>query len=156
MYSTATFSKRRRYRYTLWRIWGNRLHLSYVVFIGLNPSTATETKNDPTVSRCIKYTADWGYSGLCMLNIFAFRATDPKVMKAAKFPIGAKNDEYLIKTCKGAEIVVAAWGNHGSFMDRGNKVKKMLPDLHYLRLTKQGNPWHPLYLPKDLKPIRWE
>jgi len=123
------------------------------MFIGLNPSTADENNDDPTVRRCIRYAFDWGYGGLCMANIFAFRATDPVEMKRAADPIGPENDKYLIELSEGAGIVVIAWGNHGSFHDRGNQVLKLLDDFFYLGLTKSKQPKHPLYLRKDLKPI---
>jgi hypothetical protein len=147
------FSPDRRHRYTLWREWigGN----GYAMFVGLNPSTADEVQDDPTIRRCIAYAKRWGYAGYCMTNIFAFRATDPRVMFAAPDPIGAENDHYLVECAKGAGIVVAAWGAHGAYMNRGAAVAQLLPDLHYLRLTKGGFPGHPLYLPSRLVPTPW-
>lgn len=156
MQKTALFSPNRTYRYTLWRHWGGLWATGYAMFIGLNPSTATETEDDPTVRRCIGYARDWGFAGLCMTNIFAFRATDPAVMKAHPEPIGPENDRYLAEMAREADIVVAAWGTEGSHLDRGEAVKRMIPDLHYLGLTKDGHPKHPLYLRKDLKPIIME
>ena len=82
---TATFSECRKYRYTLWRRWDGLFASGYAMFIGLNPSTADETNDDPTIRRCIGYARDWGYGGLCMTNLFAFRATLPKNMKAVDF-----------------------------------------------------------------------
>lgn len=125
------------------------------MFIGLNPSTADEVINDPTIRRCIGYTKDWGYSNLCMMNLFAFRETLPILLKKAENPVGPDNDDALLTMAEKAEVVVAAWGNHGSYMGRDEEVKTMLSQLHYLRLTKEGFPNHPLYLPKELKPIPW-
>ena len=145
MNRTTTFSPCRQYRYTLWREWGlfKSTKLDYVMFIGLNPSTADETLNDPTIRRCIGYAKSWGYRSLCMTNLFAFRATDPKVMKQQDDPVGPDNNKHLLKCAKGAGVIVAAWGLHGAFMDRGQQVRALLPQLHCLRLTKGKHPEHP-------------
>lgn len=153
MKKSAMFSPCRNYRYTLWRWWDTLFQHGYVMFVGLNPSTADEVNDDNTVRRCIGYAKAWGYSGLCMMNLFAFRARFPKDMKAVKSPVGPDNDRLLIDLSKDAKIVVAAWGNDGSYMERGERVKTIIPRLHCLRLTKSGHPWHPLYLPKNLEPV---
>ena len=88
-----------------------------------------------------------------MGNIFGFRATDPKVMKAAKDPIGPENNAWLLKLHDEADLTVAAWGNHGDFLNRGKEVVELIPDLKCLKITDKGFPSHPLYLPKSLKPI---
>ena len=125
------------------------------MFIGLNPSTADETNDDPTIRRCVNFAKSWGYGALCMTNLFAFRATKPEVMKQQKDPIGEKNNHYIKKFARGAGVVIAAWGVHGSFWARDHEVKLMLPRLHHLGLTKHGDPRHPLYLKKDLSPVIW-
>ena len=84
------------------------------MFVGLNPSTADEVSDDPTVRRCISYAKAWGYAGLCMTNIFAFRATDPKDMKAVHDPVGMDNDMHLLRVSRHAGVVIAAWGAHGA------------------------------------------
>jgi len=152
-YNTCDFSPCRKYRYTLWRWWNKSK--PYASFICLNPSTADEISDDNTVRRCINYSKDWGYGGFLMLNIFAFRATDPKVMKAQEDPIGPDNDMWIKKLAKDAGVVVAAWGSHGAYMDRGEHVKNMIPGLKCLKRTKSGQPQHPLYLKKDLRPIAY-
>lgn len=149
----AVFSSCRTYRYALWRWWDHSR--PYAMFIGLNPSTADEINNDPTVSRCIGYARRWGYGGLCMTNIFAYRATDPAVMKAHPAPVGEENDRYLADLAARAGVVVAAWGTHGVHMGRGDQVRRMLPALHCLKVTQGGFPNHPLYLRKDLRPVPW-
>lgn len=156
--NTAEFSPCRQYRYSLWRdlCLLQPVLPGYVLFIGLNPSTADETLNDPTIRRCIGFTESWGYGKLCMANLFAFRATDPRDMKATADPIGALNDSYLVDLANNANLIVAAWGAHGSFMNRADTVKSMINNLHYLRLTKGGFPEHPLYLPKALTPQKWQ
>jgi hypothetical protein len=122
------------------------------MFVGLNPSTADETNNDPTVRRCIDYAQRWGYGALCMTNIFAFRATDPKDMMKAEDPTGPDNDFWLQSYADDAGIVVAAWGKDGSYKKRGQKVIDMIQNLHYLKKNKDGTPAHPLYLKKSLEP----
>jgi hypothetical protein len=154
---SALFSNDRIYRYTLWRRWNEGALPGYVMFIGLNPSTADEIIEDPTVRRCIGYTRDWGYSHFCMTNIFAFRATLPSVMKVQKDPVGSENDFHLQAVAKNADKIITTWGTHGKYMDRGRQVLELINnDLHkvfHLGLTKDGNPKHPLYLRRDIKPI---
>lgn len=156
--SKATFSPCRRYRYTLWRSWAGLFGggKGYAMFVGLNPSTADETLDDPTIRRCIAFARSWGYDGLCMANLFAFRATDPADMLAQADPVGEENDRYLQECAAGAGIVIAAWGCHGTHRGRDRQVRAMLTKLHYLRLTAAGHPGHPLYLPGDLRTVLWE
>lgn len=157
MESSAQFSPCRRYRYSLWRTWHGLLPNAkgYAMFVGLNPSTADETNDDPTIRRCIAFAQSWGYEGLCVTNLFAFRATRPDDMKAADDPVGPENDKTLCDLAKSAGVVVAAWGVHGTHAGRADEIRAMLPRLHYLRLTRDGHPGHPLYLPKSLTPIPW-
>lgn len=140
------------YRYSLWRQWapGPR-----VMFIGLNPSTADATLDDPTIRRCIGFARAWGYSGLMMTNLFAWRDTEPRNMMAVTDPVGPDNDRVLRLGYERAALTVAAWGAHGTHDGRDKVIRAMLPDLHYLRLTKHGHPGHPLYLPAALQPVKW-
>ncbi len=154
----ASFSDCLRYRWTLWRSWGVG---KLVNFVMLNPSTANATDNDPTVERCERRAVEWGYGGLIVTNLFAFRATDPRDMRAQADPVGTENDAAIIESACQSEIVVCAWGNHGSFTERSLQVKTFLrrrfPNkLHVLRISKTGEPAHPLYLPYNLKPQVWE
>ena len=151
LYTDAVFSKNRIYRYALWRVWDNSK--PKVLFIGLNPSTADEIQDDPTIRRCIRYSKDWGYGGYIMGNIFAYRSTDPKKLLDIDDPIGPKNDYWLKKLSKEASLTIGAWGNHGKILDRGNQINNMLETLHCLKITKEGFPSHPLYLSSKLKPI---
>ena len=150
--SGAHMSDCRRYRYVLWRRWADGPH---AMFIGLNPSTADETLDDPTIRRCIAFARDWGYGALCMTNLFAYRATRPADMLAQDDPVGSDNDGYLRRLAAEAGVVIAAWGTHGAHGGRHKAVRAMLPTLHYLRLTKDGHPGHPLYLPAVLRPVAW-
>lgn len=122
------------------------------MFIGLNPSTADETTDDPTIRRCVKYARNWGWSGICMTNLFAFRATRPESMKDAEDPIGADNDRTLMEIAGCAGVIIAAWGNNGAYLGRDEEVRKMIPRLYCLKMTNKGYPTHPLYLPRGLKP----
>jgi len=153
MHEQTTFSPCRTYRYTLWRRWaeGN----GYAMFVCLNPSTADETEDDPTLRRCMGYASAWGLAAVCMTNLFAYRATKPKDMKSAADPIGPDNDRYLRAIAKDAGVVIAAWGTHGAYRGRAHDARTLLHNLHYLRLTKNGHPAHPLYLPAALTPTLW-
>jgi hypothetical protein len=91
--SSAVFSTCRRYRYVLRRIWDRSTPPA--MFVGLNPSTADEVKDDPTVRRCIGYAKRWGFGGLIMTNIFAFRSTDPNALVELDDPVGPRNDAWL-------------------------------------------------------------
>ncbi len=144
------FSPCRTYRYSLWREWAP--DSGVVMFIGLNPSTADEIQDDPTIRRCIGFARAWGYGALCMGNLFAFRATDPAEMLDADDPVGPENDRMLVTLASQASLVVAAWGNDGSHRGRSTAVRRLIPELNYLKRNLSGQPAHPLYLPGNLKP----
>lgn len=158
------FSPCRRYRYTLWREWTLPLHLSdpsrYAVFIGLNPSTADETNNDPTIRRCIDFANRWGYGALCVVNLFAWRDTKPTNMKKADDPVGPLNDFHLFQVVRDSGITVAAWGTHGTHLGRAAKVRSLFREagfpIHRLRLNDDGSPEHPLYIPAETEPELFE
>lgn len=157
MHKTAHFSPCRTYRYELRRIWGPGCQLLAV--IGLNPSTADETQDDPTIRRCIRYAKDWGLDGLVMLNLFAFRSTDPKALPKQGDAVGPLNDSCLKSVPVGERgIVLCAWGANKFAETRSQEVLKLLEDqdLHVLGLTKAGAPRHPLYMKADLKPTLWK
>ena len=151
------FSPDRIYRYTLWRQWnegwGKDMPPAFVLFVGLNPSTADETQDDPTIRRCIDFANRWGYISMCMVNLFAYRATDPKQMMSYPFPIGIDNDGW-IKTCaEQAGVVVAAWGNHGGHMKRDSQIPG--EQMMCLGITKKGFPKHPLYVAAQTRLINF-
>jgi hypothetical protein len=150
----ALFSRDRRYRYRLWRRWDRSLPL--VAFCMLNPSTADERSDDPTIRRCIGFARDWGYGGVEIVNLFALRATDPRELRRAGDPIGRRNDAYLIEAAQRAAAVVIAWGIHGALRSRGAAGLALLsPRARLLALgwTRVGEPRHPLYLRRDVRPI---
>lgn len=150
--SDATFSACRTYRYSLWRQWGEE-GKHYVMFICLNPSTADEVNNDGTVERCMAFARFWGYDAMCMVNLFAYCTTDPYYLLRASEPVGQDNDKTIKRWAADAKLVVAAWGTKGTHQGRDAQVKALVPHLHCLRLTKDGHPSHPLYLPSNLKPV---
>lgn len=151
----AIFSPDRTYRYMLWRQWDDEL--PKCTFIGLNPSTADENFDDPTIRRCIRFAKDWGYGRMQMLNLFAYRATDPLVMRLAEDPVGPQNDRWLVEACERSALVVAAWGMHGLYRGRQDHVDGLLEafPVQCLGKTKSGCPRHPLYLRATTQPERW-
>lgn len=149
MERSATFSPDRRYRYVLQRTWDRNKELC--AFICLNPSTADENIDDPTVKKCMKYCMRWGYGTFYMLNLFAFRATNPKEMLSQDDPIGPENDKAIHIVAIHAHLVVVAWGVHGAHRQRDEQVLDMLKDrdVACLRTTKDVMPKHPLYCRDD-------
>lgn len=155
--SSAVFSANGNYRYVLTREWDDQK--DKLVVIGLNPSTADAERNDPTITRCIRRAIALGCGGLVMLNLFAYRATDPMVMKSVSDPIGAGNDAALREFSVRRPIVLGAWGNDGLFRERSEQVTQLLlgvgVSLHALAITKQGQPQHPLYVSYTTAPMLW-
>lgn len=168
----TVFSSCRAYRFTLWRTFqqellpqpvitgGNIAKDGYVQFIGLNPSTADEKINDPTIRRCIDFSKRWGYGEFCMTNIFPFRATDPNKMMAHEEPaeMRIENAKWVERIAKDAALVICAWGGHGKHHGRGEKFlrhfqKVMQIKIHHLGLNTDGSPKHPLYLKSTTVPI---
>lgn len=147
----ALFSDCDTYRYRLWRLWDTELPTMNV--IGLNPSTADATNDDPTIRRCIGFARAWGYGGLVMTNLFAFRATDPREMKRAADPVGPDNNRHLVDVARAAGMVIAAWGTHGTHVGRAQAVSALIDvPVYCLGRTKGAAPKHPLYLSKATQP----
>lgn len=157
MTTGARFSPCMRYRYRLWREW--EPSLPTICFVMLNPSTADEVANDPTVERCQRRARECGYGRLEVVNIFALRSTDPDALKVELDPVGPENDDHIIDAASRSDVVVCAWGNHGRWLSRGSAVAGLLSahgiDLHHLGITGGGHPRHPLYVPYSVKPMPW-
>jgi hypothetical protein len=122
----------------------------------LNPSTADECSDDPTIRRCIGFARTWGYGGLEVVNLFALRATDPRALRVSRDPIGGSNDAYLRDAAARAAVMVIAWGAHGVFRSRSAAALELLSPLARLLAlgwTIAGEPRHPLYLRRDVTPI---
>ncbi len=150
--SGAVFSEGRVYRYALWRCWNRERPL---VVIGLNPSTADEVRDDPTIRRCKDFAIRERCGGIVILNLFAVRATLPGDMEAHPEPVGPDNDEALAFYGGLGKLVVAAWGVHGVHRGRSAEVARLLSPLHCFGRTNDGDPRHPLYLPRDAPISPW-
>lgn len=149
------------YRYSLHREWREASERPWwVTFIMLNPSTADANVDDPTIRRCIGFAKAWRATGLVVLNLYAYRATQPADLWKCPDPVGPRNDQYLIDGLTAAARydfpVIAAWGAHAR-MERVARVLEMpgADRLTALRETKSGAPGHPLYLPASAFPARW-
>ena len=155
--SQAVYSPCECYRYLLTRTWDP--DAGRVLFVMLNPSTATEVQNDPTVERCERRARALGYGAFRVTNIFAFRATDPKVMRAAPDPIGPANDAAIADSAAWADRIICAWGTHGAHLGRGAAVEALLrgtgQPLFHLGLSQAGHPKHPLYITYSQAPVAW-
>jgi len=134
----------------------NMLGSGTCCFIGLNPSTADDQRDDPTIRRCRGFAKRLGFQYLVMLNIFAFRSTDPVAMKQAADPVGPLNDHYIDQESRQASVVIAAWGHHGKFRGRDQEVMKLIQqDVWCFGTTKDGSPRHPLYLNQNAELQRY-
>lgn len=150
----ALFSPCGVYRYRLTRqIDGHSVQSARTAtFIMLNPSTADADQDDPTIRRCISFARSWGCPRLIVANIFAIRATDPKVMLAHNQPVGPYNNVNIIAAAEQAKggFVVCAWGAHGAHRGRSAEVLAMLDAIGSrpmcLGTTASGQPRHPLYV----------
>lgn len=153
-FEPATFSPCRVWRYRLERRWAEG---ELCGFILLNPSTADEKQDDPTIRRCIAFAKRWGFGGLVLGNIFALRSTDPAGLYTHADPVGPENDAYLARITSEARTIICGWGVHGAFRDRGAAVvelfKGRMAEPKALRLTADGHPGHPLYVRGDTVPV---
>ncbi len=156
-HAAAIFSRERKYRYLLRRRLKNESSQTICTFIMLNPSTADERKNDPSVIRCMGFAEAWGYGWLEVCNLFAFRSTESKRLKIGEvdhaYIVGVDNDHHIAGSVTRADLVVVAWGAHGKLIDRGHDVLAKLNAARivpwHFNLTHGGEPVHPLYLPKN-------
>ena len=147
----AIYSSCGRHRYLLNYQWDE--NKKPVHFIGLNPSSASPDRPDPTLNRCISYSKKWGYGGLFITNLFSFISADPKILKNYDAPFDERTDYWIKKVSGVCDRNILIWGNHGSFQSRNLKVLKYLKNSYCLSTNKNGSPSHLLYLPGncDLK-----
>ena len=148
--SGAVFDVSGRYRYSLWRAWS--AYNPRIVFILLNPSTADEQRNDPTIRRCIGFARAWKFGSVEVVNLFAYRATDAKELLKIVNPIGEENNCYLVQAVERCSTVVVGWGIRGTLLGRDSQVLSLLAgrkDIFCLGITKDGQPRHPLYVKGD-------
>jgi hypothetical protein len=153
----AVLSEDGLYRYRLWRIWNEAA--SPLVFVMLNPSTANGQVDDPTIRKCVGFAQRLSAGGIVVVNLFAWRATDPKELLGAADPVGAENDGHIRSVLSNGGIPIAAWGvPHRTHCQRAAVVLKMLAEadgareVRALRWTKDAHPAHPLYLPYTATP----
>lgn len=146
----AEFSADRKYRYALWRIWD--ISKPMVMFIGLNPSTANETEPDPTITRVMNFARSWGYGGFYMMNLFGIVSSKPEILLKDPDPQG-DNDQWLEKIASQCQDIVFCWGVFKQARLRAEEAKKRFPGAYCLKKTKEGHPWHPLYVAGKTKPI---
>jgi len=153
-HKSAIISKCGLYRYELRRIWQPKTGL--VCWVMLNPSTADANNDDPTIRRCMGYAARWGYGGIVVVNLFALRCTDSSHIPDYDDAVGKGNNRYIKRASAEARLTMAGWGIRGRHLGRDKIVLAMLIDPHYLALTKNRSPRHPLYSLKGLDPVKYE
>ncbi|WP_421657661.1 DUF1643 domain-containing protein [Leptothermofonsia sp. ETS-13] len=144
------------YRYSLWREWNFRA--PRVGFVMLNPSRADAYVDDPTIRRCIGFARSWGFGGLEVVNLFAYRTANPFELSHIADPVGTENDAYLAALGNRVGKIVVAWGNWGRLQGRDRTVISLFTThtpVYCLGITKAGHPRHPLYLKGDVLPIQW-
>ncbi|WP_417206668.1 DUF1643 domain-containing protein [Antarctobacter sp.] len=152
--STAWYSPCETYRYGLRRVWDAAA--GEVMFVMLNPSTASEAANDPTIERCQRRTRALGYGAMRIANLFAYRATRPEDLRRAADPEGPENAALLTDWSGAADLTLAAWGVHGALQGAGARIAPLLTgDVRHLGLTKAGHPRHPLYVSYAVMPEPW-
>lgn len=158
--SSAVFSTCQQYRYELHREWdtGDKP----VLFFMMNPSTATEHVDDPTVKKCRGYAERWGYNHLIVVNMMAYRATNPKVLLTIADPIGPDNHTHIKRLIHTLQpLVICAWGTgtHKKLLHAEKVAMQLLVDAKCapkaLRVSALNKPWHPLYIPNDIIPMDW-
>jgi len=146
------------YRYLLWRTLSPLINSGTILFVMLNPSTATATDDDPTIRRVKSFANLWGYRTLEVVNAFAIRSTDPVGLLSVEDPVGLDNDDHIREAATRADKIVVAWGAAEAI--RGKREKEVLSllgdDVHCLGTTQGGHPKHPLYVPAKTKPILYK
>ncbi len=158
--STAVFGgARKQYRYRLTRQWDAARPA--ILFVMMNPSVADLHQDDRTVRRAIDFARRWNFGQLLVGNVFAYRATDQARLLETRDPVGPENDAHLLAMAAASSKIVFAYGKpHPSLRSRGGEVAALFRTrghaLHVLRLTLDGTPMHPLYLPAALKPVEWK
>jgi hypothetical protein len=168
----ALFSADRTYRYALWRQLEDGLFATQggtALFVGLNPSTATHDKSDPTCTREIDFAQRWGYARYAKVNVFGWMSTDPLGLLKPSDPAGPDNLAAIAAEAKGAALIVVCWGD-----GKGGKVKSLIAhqaavvqrtlaqayepvecNVRCFGVTQAGNPKHPLYLARVSELVAW-
>ncbi len=152
MERTAVIDLSGKYRYVLTRRWGEA---GSVTWIMLNPSTADADVDDPTIRRCIGFSKRWGFGGMSVVNLFAYRATNPAQLREVNDPVGPEHQRYFRQALDGAGRIVAAWGSHASV--RISHIAEFLEanTVGCLGTNADGQPKHPLYVPAETAWQQW-
>ena len=143
----AIISQDEKYRYQLSRIWDEEK--PKILFIMLNPSTADADVDDPTIRRVVNFAKSWGYGGVFVGNLYAFRSTDPKGLRHTDDPIGEDNIQHIQNLLGLVEKVIYAWGNNQREPDW---LCDLVDSPYCIDVSKKGIPKHPLYLKSELQP----
>jgi hypothetical protein len=147
MKTHAIISSDDKYRYQLSRIWDDGKPA--VLFIMLNPSTADSEADDPTIRRVINFSKSWGYGGVYVGNLYAFRSTDPKKLQSTENPEGDENIDNIKILLGLTNRVIYAWGNNRK---EPEWLRHLVDTPYCIDISKKGIPKHPLYLKSDLQP----
>lgn len=140
------------YRYRLIREWsvpGTVGRSDPCVFIMLNPSTADGRQDDPTIRKCVGFAGRWGFTRLIVVNLFAYRATNPKDLRRAADPIGPRNAEHVKSVCAEIDYAICAWGTNGSYLAQDAAMLRLLHQIGVIPMGIGTKSSHPLYLPYD-------
>ena len=144
------------FRYAFGRWWGNADLTTTAIWVLLNPATGdTELRHRPTLERCISRSRAAGHTGLVIVNLFAFRDTNPRNLRTAPDAVGPANDEVLRVITNAGAQTIAAWGGHGRFQGRSGRVGPLLDSPMCLGTTQRGEPRHPLYISADTQLVPW-
>lgn len=150
----AIFSPDRYYRYALWRRWSQVKPL--LLFIGLNPSVASSTVNDPTIIRMMVRASTDGFGGLLVSNLYSLVSSDPDVLlKREDSAIGPDTDSYMRKMIDMAGRVICGWGSFPAAKRRYPDVLKIIPEPYCLGINKDGQPKHPLYIGYNTQMVKY-
>jgi hypothetical protein len=150
----AVFDASGRYRYSLWRAWSD--DYPRIAFMLLNPSTADEERNDPTIRRCIGFAREWNFGSVEVVNLFAYRATYAREILRISDPVGEENNRFLVQAVERCSTVVVGWGTKGILLGRDREVMQLLAgrrNVYCLGITKDGQPRHPLYVRGEAKVV---
>ena len=160
MSGVAEFDRHSIYRYRLTRTWDGSG--SAVLWVMLNPSTATASTDDHTIRRVIDFSRRWGHGTAEVVNLFALRSQEPGALTGPTDPVGADNDRTIAEALSSANRVVIAWGNRGTLpnprtgVPRSAEVEGLIGEarrpVDCLGFTARGHPRHPLYVRADTEP----
>jgi len=152
IFKDAVFSDDRKHRYVLMRIWNTELPM--IMFIGLNPSTASENQDDPTIRRVIKFAKDWGFGGVYMCNLYSYVTSKPKELIIESDSV---NNNFFLKFYGNkSQEILCAWGAFKEAKERANEVLKMMHNTTALQINKDGSPKHPLYVKADVERVEYK